>query len=326
MKKTILSIAALLMTSGLSMAQFTYVPNATTPTGLTFTANAVPSTGYGRFYNDQPNNNGTTFFLDNACSVDPATGDVGGFDGAIHDASTGGGASGVTFFGGDVRNVFYGAPCTEHIPSVGFSTSNGTPPLATNGLDIDLSDPANQIIQFDYKSQAALSLQLQLFDGAYNTKLVTVPVALLGDNAYHTKTINFSSSLIGASSTLTDVRQVSLLYNSTVKSGTFVVSLANIKLGSALVTGINNSTSVANANLFPNPSTGTTTISGELKSVADVKITLVDMLGQEVKVITEERTSTINTTFDVSTLKKGIYSVVTNIDGAPSKSQMLVVR
>ena len=50
------------------------------------------------------------------------------------------------------------------------------------------------------------------------------------------------------------------------------------------------------------------------------------MLGQEVKVIAEERTSTINSTFDVSDLKKGIYSVVTNIDGAPSKSQMLVVR
>ncbi|MDB5272031.1 MAG: hypothetical protein JWO58_398, partial [Chitinophagaceae bacterium] len=86
------------------------------------------------------------------------------------------------------------------------------------------------------------------------------------------------------------------------------------------------STAIAQANLFPNPTTGMTTISGELNSVSNVKVALVDMLGQEVKVIMQEQTNSINTSFDVSTLKKGIYSVVYTIDGAPAKSQKLVVR
>jgi hypothetical protein len=327
MKKTILSIAAMLMTSSLSMAQFTL-----TSTSLTFTGNTNPANGtHGQFYNNQPNNGGGTMYANNTCTTvitqGPGAAEVGGFDPSIHDPSSGGNPSGVTFFGGKLRTVYYGATCTENIPSLGFHTGTNLGDLQTTGQDIDLSDPANQVIQFQYRSDASMTLELQLFDAFYNTKLVGVPaISIVGDNAYHTVDINFSAYKVGDDASMAACRQVSLLYNSTTLSPGFGFSLANIKLGSVLVTGINNSTSVANTNLFPNPSTGTTTISGELKSVSDVKITLVDMLGQEVKVIAEERTSTINSTFDVSTLKKGIYSVVTNIDGSPSKSQMLVVR
>jgi len=252
---------------------------------------------------------------------------VGGFDPAIHDPSTGGNPNGVTFFGGVLRNVYYGAPCSVNIPSWGFQTGTNTGSLASTGQDIDLSATANQKISFSYSTNVTLgSLQLQLFDGAYNTKLNTVTVPITGDGAYHTFSYDFSGDIAGGAD-MTNIRQVSLLYNSDAFSpGAMGFSLANIKLGSALVTGIENSTAVAQANLFPNPTTGMTTISGELNSISNVKVALIDMLGQEVKVILQEQTSSINTSFDVSTLKKGIYSVVYTIDGAPAKSQKLVVR
>ena len=298
----------MLLTSGLSMAQF-----VETATSVTYTGHSVP-TGTPGFYAYQAYPNPK--FSDNACTT-TYTQTLGGFDPAFQDATaftpprSNGGA---IINGGSIANIYAGTPCVANIPSFGFN-SNG----------VDLSAPANQKITFEYQSNAALSLELQVKDVYYNGMLSSTPFNLIGDGNVHTISLNFASNVLSGAD-LTSIRQISFGYPSTTLSPAFAVSLANIKLGSAVITGINNSTSVANANLFPNPSTGTTTISGELKSVADVKITLVDMLGQEVKVITEERTSTINTTFDVSTLKKGIYSVVTNIDGAPSKSQMLVVR
>lgn len=310
MKKTLLSLAAILMTSSLSMAQF-----VVTGTSIAFTGHTVP-TGANTFYNYQPNNNGGTTYTSNTCAT-PVTG-LGGFDPAVYDATTNNCncyTDGIIFYGGAIRTVFYGTVCTANSPSFGFSV----------GSAVNLSNTANQKITFSYQSNVALALELQLFSTTdYVGKLNSLPVNLIGDGAVHTVAIDFSS-YVATGAVMTNVNQVSLIYLSTTPSAGFQTALSNIKVGS-VVTGLTNSTSVANANLFPNPSTGTTTISGELKSVADVKITLVDMLGQEVKVISEERTSTINTTFDVSTLKKGIYSVVTNIDGAPAKSQMLVVR
>lgn len=307
MKKTILSIAAVLMTSFAANAQF-----VETATSVTYTGHTVPS-GTPGFYAYQAYPAGTNY--SEATCTTPFSGTLGGFDPTIYDATTVTPArsTGVIFYGGGIANVYAGTPCTANAPSFGFNVTG-----------VDLSLPANQKVSFTYQSDVALALEFQLKDVFYNGLLSSVPFNMLGDNTPHTILLDFSSAVGGAD--LSSVRQISLTYPSSTKSPAFQTSIGNITLGSSVITAINNSTSVANANLYPNPSTGITTISGELKSVSDVKITLVDMLGQEVKVISEERTSTINTTFDVSTLKKGIYSVVTNIDGAPSKSQMLVVR
>ncbi len=306
MKKTILSIAAMLMTSSMSMAQF-----VETSTSVSYTGHAVPS-GTPGFYSYQAYPS-TTKYSEATCTT-VFSGTLGGFDPNVYDATavTPARSTGIIFYGGSIANVYAGTPCTANEPSFGFNVTG-----------VDLSAVGNQKIKFDYQSDVALSLELQLKDVFYNGLLTAVPFNLVGDGALHTISIDFSSAVGGAD--LSSVRQISLSYPSSTLSPNFGVSIGNIKLGS-VITSINNSSAVANANLYPNPSTGTTTISGTLTSVADVKITLVDMLGQEVKVIAEERTSTINTTFDVSSLKKGIYSVVTNIDGAPSKSQMLVVR
>lgn len=321
MKKILLSLTAILMTSGLALAQFTV-----TSTGVSFTGNTPPATGPNKFYLYQPDNRydtpnpATDIDTINYKSVDCTTKHValGGFAPDVYDAT---GATcacynaGVVFYGGGIANTYYGPNCDAHLPSFGFTV--GTP--------FDLSNVANQTITFTYQSTGALAVELQLFSTTdYVGKLNSLPFNILNDGQVHTQTINLAS-FVATGADMTNVNQFSFVYPSTTKSDNFGFAISQIRLG-GIVTGLTNSTSVANANLYPNPSTGITTISGELKSIADVKITLVDMLGQEVKVISEERTNTINASFDVSTLKKGIYSVVTNIDGAPSKSQMLVVR
>jgi hypothetical protein len=195
--------------------------------------------------------------------------------------------------------------------------------IMTFATPLDLSATANQILKITIRTTKGGNYLLKMEDAANTSLIDPIPLSLTTSN----QTVNVTLTVASGQS-LASVKKLYFYYENcpTQTQTSDDIFISNFSVGSPLVTGINNSSSVANANLFPNPSTGTTTISGELKSVADVKITLVDMLGQEVKVIAEERTSTINTTFDVSTLKKGIYSVVTNIDGAPSKSQMLVVR
>lgn len=308
MKKTILSIAAILMASFAANAQF-----VETATSVTYTGHTVP-TGTPGFYAYQAYP--SPKYSEGTCTT-TFSGTLGGFDANFQDATAITPArsnGGVIMFGGTIANVYSGSPCGANIPSLGLNVSG-----------VDLSAAANQKITFQYQSDASINLELQVKDAFYNGMLSSTPFSLNGDGAVHTISLDFSTTVLTGAD-LSAIKQISFGYPSTTLSPNFGISLNNIKVGSAVVTAINNSGSVANANLYPNPSTGMTTISGQLNSVANVKITLVDMLGQEVKVITEERTNTINSTFDVSALKKGIYSVVTNIDGAPSKSQMLVVR
>ncbi|MBC7485448.1 MAG: T9SS type A sorting domain-containing protein [Cytophagaceae bacterium] len=291
MKKGLLTIAAVLMASATSFGQG-YV-QASGNTGFTYDCDAVAPTGitWGAYYP--------------VCDYSSENGGGGWDESLVNELKFGWGQS----VAGRVYDIMT------------FTTA------------LNLSATANQKLKIDLKSMFTgnplpLTYQVWLEKGfGVASTALTTPVNVNLTGTYQTFTIDFST-LIVSGQDLTHIDKFIIKYDNCPSHITTngELFMKNFSAGSPLVTGIENSTSVANANLYPNPSNGTTTITGELKSVADVKITLVDMLGQEVKVITEERTSTISSTFDVSTLKKGIYSVVTNIDGAPSKSQMLVVR
>jgi len=286
MKKTLLSIAALFMISASTYAQ-SYVQAA-----------------------------GNTGFTYDGEEFEPAGLDWDEYYPVCDFSSTSGGG------GWDVAGV------NEIKFSWGQSVAGRVYDLMIFTTELDLSLPANQNVQFTLRTTVPLTYKFIVEKGLGGSSVsLTEPVNLALTTTDQIFNINLADHIVDGQD-LSVVKKFVFIADrcpsNTPINGDIIMS--KVKVGSPLVTGLTNSTSVANANLYPNPSTGTTTISGELKSVSDVKITLVDMLGQEVKVISEERTSTINATFDVSTLKKGIYSVVTNIDGAPAKSQMLVVR
>jgi hypothetical protein len=83
---------------------------------------------------------------------------------------------------------------------------------------------------------------------------------------------------------------------------------------------------VAESKLYPNPTSGSTNIELNLKSTANVKVVLNDIMGKELKVIAESNTNNLSESFDVTGLTKGIYSVTYLVDGVPAKTEKLIVK
>lgn len=199
---------------------------------------------------------------------------------------------------------------------------------------LDLSGASNQKIKFDLKSSfngnpLPLTYQVFLERGyAGSTVRITDMVNVNVTGSYQTFEIDFSGHIVGGEN-LSVVDKLVFQYDNcpthiTTNGDLF---MRNMSGGSLLLTsGIENSTLVANANLFPNPSNGLTRISAELPSSSDVKITLMDIYGKEVKAIAEGNFTSINESFDVSDVAKGTYFVHYTINGKAAKVQRLVVR
>lgn len=83
---------------------------------------------------------------------------------------------------------------------------------------------------------------------------------------------------------------------------------------------------VASVKLYPNPVSDLAYVELELKSSADVKITLNDMMGKELKEIRLTNTSKVQEAFDVAGLTIGIYTINYFINGEPAKASLLMVK
>jgi hypothetical protein len=328
MKKQLLTLAFATISS-LSFGQFTIGT-----TSVKFTGHAVPgASSAGQFYDYQPNNSGGSMFSDATCSTPIAqganAGDLGGFDPNVYDATsvTPARPDGIIFYGGKIARVYYGAPCSPNDPSFGFHT--GTSSGIGSGTNVDLSATANQKISFSYTSDATMTVYLQLLDQNYVGKLddtkPATAISLVGDGASHTVSIDFSSAILGGAD-MTNVRQVSFIYSSTTLSPNFGIALANIKLGSA-VTAVNPASyMVTSAVVYPNPASSSATLSMELKSNANVKVIISDLMGREMKVVSEGNFASTTETFSVADLAKGLYKVTYLVDGVPAQTQSLMVK
>jgi Secretion system C-terminal sorting domain len=77
-----------------------------------------------------------------------------------------------------------------------------------------------------------------------------------------------------------------------------------------VITGVQQAGQISANELYPNPATQQATLSYTVSTAANVRIALVNMVGQEVEVQNIERTAgNFQTTFDVSELPAGIYFV-----------------
>ena len=109
-------------------------------------------------------------------------------------------------------------------------------------------------------------------------------------------------------------------------TGTIVIK--NLNIGSATCT-----TPIMSANplfttnkLYPNPTSEMAQLEFELKSESNVKVTLSDMMGKEIMTISEGNMSSLNKSFSVATLNKGIYTINYFINGTSTKSELLMVK
>jgi hypothetical protein len=203
--------------------------------------------------------------------------------------------------------------------------------ILTLATPLDLSTAANQRIKFTIRCTNGTSgtpvpyTLVMENDGNTGQLLNTVDIPLT--NVNQTYDIDLSTYIFSGAN-LSNVKKIIFYYErcpitSVVGDDLFI---SNFKVGSS-ITGVTDSEGTfASANVFPNPSTGVTTITAELPSMTDVKVSLTDMYGREVKVIAEGNMTAINASFDVSNLAKGVYMVNYQVSGKATKVQKLVVR
>ncbi len=83
---------------------------------------------------------------------------------------------------------------------------------------------------------------------------------------------------------------------------------------------------ISSSKLYPNPTSEIANVELELKSSSDVKVTLTDLMGKEVMTIASGTMSSLNESFSVTNLNKGIYTVNYFINGSAAKAEMLMVK
>ncbi|MFN3404279.1 MAG: T9SS type A sorting domain-containing protein [Cytophagaceae bacterium] len=94
-----------------------------------------------------------------------------------------------------------------------------------------------------------------------------------------------------------------------------------------IVTSSKNVTAViSDTKLYPNPASEITKVELTLKSASDVKISVSDMTGKVVAEVTSANTTSVFEVINVSNLAKGTYTVNYYINGAPAKTELLMVK
>ena len=328
MKKTLLMSVIM----GLSMNAFSQF--AFTTTKATYTGNGqTPNSTSGAFYSYQPGYDPCcTYYVDNNCSTAPGgTGanELGGFDPNFQDATTVTPArsSGAILYGGKIRTVYTGSPCSGASPSFGFdfNYSDGT---ATSTV-VDMTLAGNQKFAFTYQNDAGTDfpVAIQLYDRSYTGKLTNYPYTLLADGASHTVNLDLST-YISPGADMSNIFQVSFVYVSDTKSPNFGVSLANITLGgNAVATSTQKASAlVASSKIYPNPSSDQMNLDLNLVSQSDVKVTLSDMMGREVMTIAQGSMQSVSQTFSVANLQKGMYTANYYVNGAAAKAELVMVK
>ncbi len=109
---------------------------------------------------------------------------------------------------------------------------------------------------------------------------------------------------------------------------TNIFTFDNLRVGNCPIVASANAAqaNISSAKLYPNPTSDNAKIELELKSASTVKVTLSDVMGKEVMVISEGTTSSLTKEFSVANLNKGIYTVNYFINGASAKSELLMVK
>jgi hypothetical protein len=376
MKKLVLAGCMLLSTAA-SYAQFTFTPNTTSATGVSFVAGTPYAdvtnpatqgcTGYnfpqptttapGMIYTFQTYGN-AVYSLNNctgtALSVGAGAGP--GNDGTF--AVPGSIGYGLSIASGYTQATWGTNPCVAVNPSFGFNfattcpvSGNGFNSLATgqNPISVDLSTIAgsSKKLYINYIGKApsgspTLNTKLQLFRdpsgdggaGAFIGDALRQPsVDFVLDQSAHQLVIDFKDTTVNDANILAAVRQISFIYYGTTITTGYDLKILGISIGTATPLDPPTAASTKNANAFistsnvyPNPVSDIATLALELKAPAQVKISLSDMMGKEVLTIAEGTMNSVNESFSVAGLQKGIYTVNYTVDGNPAKSSLLMVK
>jgi len=87
----------------------------------------------------------------------------------------------------------------------------------------------------------------------------------------------------------------------------------------AQVSGLENSANIESTlKIYPNPAKTTLTINMRIPSVSQARISMHDMLGNEVELLSDNATGAFDKTFDINAIRSGIYFVRINYNNGQS--------
>lgn len=107
------------------------------------------------------------------------------------------------------------------------------------------------------------------------------------------------------------------------------VKLKNMTIGnSSVITATSAASNISSAVVYPNPANGVVSTNLTLQNAASVSVIVTDMVGKQIATQNFGTVSSLNgvTLFDASTLAKGMYTVTYVLDGAPAKTELVVVK
>ncbi|MBX9852629.1 MAG: T9SS type A sorting domain-containing protein [Cytophagaceae bacterium] len=220
----------------------------------------------------------------------------------------------------------------------------GGPAANWNALTITFANAINMTtnktidLYIDNTGNADMTLSVQVQDNSASNRYTDAVGVSVAAGFVGTKTINYAGNFrnfYGASPGLVDSTNIIQINIQPVGAGLPAAPwskkfkgnfmLDNFKVG-GFINGVKAADNIASSQLYPNPATETAKIELELLAASEVKVTLSDMYGRQIAVIAEGKMISLEESFDVASFAKGLYTVNYFINGAPAKSELLMVK
>ena len=78
--------------------------------------------------------------------------------------------------------------------------------------------------------------------------------------------------------------------------------------------------------IYPNPAKSSLTINMRIPSVSQARISLHDMLGNEVELLAENASGSFDKTYDINNVRAGIYFIRINYNGQSTIVKKIIVQ
>ena len=207
------------------------------------------------------------------------------------------------------------APVNELVAGWGQGGNGKMYVILTLTTPLNLSSTSDQKISMDLKADSATTYSLSFEDASNNSLLSATPLQVT--TSTQTFAIDLTSKIaLGAD--LSAVKKIIFIYDG-CPSGWFgkaKLHISNFKVGSTL-TGVNELVNhVSSSRIYPSPASSIINVELNLNQISTVKLTIGDVLGNQLKTIAQENTSSIKKAIDITDLSSGIYYVSYQVEGS----------
>jgi hypothetical protein len=178
-----------------------------------------------------------------------------------------------------------------------------------------------EVFTIENTGSAALTIASITKSGANASEFTigTAPTSIAAAGTA-TFTVTFAPTSVATGKTVT----ITINNNDSDEGNYTLVLTANGTTGPTAVSAAQ--ANISSSKLYPNPTSDMANVELNLKSSSEVKVILSDLMGKEVMTIATGTMSSLNESFSVANLNKGIYTVSYFINGSAAKAELLMVK